>query len=75
MNSSLNASKIIIDEDVKSEISEGEAEKAVKILIEYIGEDPNRECLLETPKRVIKSFKEFYAGYDQNPEELLSKTF
>ncbi|MDA9674469.1 GTP cyclohydrolase I, partial [Alphaproteobacteria bacterium] len=75
MNSSLNASKIIIDEDVKSEISEGEAEKAVKILIEYIGEDPNREGLLETPKRVIKSFKEFYAGYDQNPEELLSKTF
>ena len=75
MNSSLNASKIIIDEDVKSEISEGEAEKAVKILIEYIGEDPNREGLLETPKRVIKSFKEFYAGYGQNPEELLSKTF
>lgn len=75
MNSSLNASKIIIDEDVKSEISEIEAEKAVKILIEYIGEDPNREGLLETPKRVIKSFKEFYAGYDQNPEELLSKTF
>jgi len=75
MNSSLNASKIIIDEDVKSEISEGEAEKAVKILIEYIGEDPNREGLLETPKRVIKSFREFYAGYDQNPEELLSKTF
>ena len=75
MNSSLNASKIIIDEDVKSEISESEAEKAVKMLIEYIGEDPNREGLLETPKRVIKSFKEFYAGYDQNPEELLSKTF
>ena len=75
MNSSLNASKIIINEDVKSEISEVEAEKAVKILIEYIGEDPNREGLLETPKRVIKSFKEFYAGYNQNPEELLSKTF
>ena len=75
MNSSLNASKIIIDEDVKSEISDSEAEKAVKVLIEYIGEDPNREGLLETPKRVIKSFKEFYAGYDQNPEELLSKTF
>ena len=75
MNSSLNASKIIIDEGVKSEVSEDEAEKAVKVLIEYIGEDPNREGLLETPKRVIKSFKEFYAGYGQNPEELLSKTF
>jgi GTP cyclohydrolase IA len=75
MNSSLNASKIIIDEDVKTEISKDEAEKAVKILIEYIGENPNREGLLETPKRVIKSFREFYAGYNQDPEELLSKTF
>ena len=59
MNSSLNASKILIDEDVKTEISQDEAEKAVKILIEYICENPNREGLLETPKRVIKSFKEF----------------
>ena len=75
MNSSLNASKILIHEDVKTEISQDEAEKAVKILIEYIGENPNREGLLETPKRVIKSFKEFYAGYHLDPEELLSKTF
>ena len=75
MNSSLNASKILIDEDVKTEISQDEAEKAIKILIEYIGENPNREGLLETPKRVIKSFKEFYAGYHLDPEELLSKTF
>ena len=75
MNSSLNASKILIDEDVKTEISQDQAEKAVKILIEYIGENPNREGLLETPKRVIKSFKEFYAGYHQDPEELLFKTF
>jgi GTP cyclohydrolase IA len=75
MNSSLNASKIIIDEDVKTEISKDEAENAVKILIEYIGENPNREGLLETPKRVIKSFEEFYAGYNKDPEELLSKTF
>ena len=75
MNSSLNASKIIIDEDVKSEISEGEAEKAVKILIEYIGEDPNREGLLETPKRVIKAFREYFGGYTQDAEQILDKTF
>ena len=50
-------------------------EKAVKTLIEYIGEDPDREGLIDTPKRVIKSFREFYSGYGQNPEELLSKTF
>ena len=73
MNSSLNASKILIDEDVKTEISKDEAENAIKILIEYIGENPNREGLLETPKRVIKSFKEFYAGYSQDPEKFLSK--
>ena len=75
MNSSLNASKILIDEDVKTEISKDEAENAIKILIEYIGENPNREGLLETPKRVINSFKEFYAGYSTDPEELLFKTF
>ncbi len=75
MNSSLNASKIILNDDIETSISSEEAEKAVKTLIQYIGEDPNREGLLETPKRVIKSFKEFYAGYDQDPEQLLSKTF
>jgi len=75
MNSSLNASKIIFDEDVKSEISEGEAEKAVKILIEYIGEDPNREGLLETPKRVVKAYEEFFSGYNKDPDEILNKTF
>ena len=75
MNSTLNASKIIINEDVKSEISQDDAENAVKVLIEYIGENPNREGLLDTPKRVIKSFREFYAGYNLDPEVLLSKTF
>ena len=75
MNSSLNASKIIIDEDVKSEISEGEAEKAVKTLIEFIGEDPNREGLLETPKRVMKAYKEYFAGYKVDPSKILDKTF
>ena len=76
MNSSINASKIIIDDsEDKIIISEEEAEEAVKTLIRYIGEDPEREGLLETPKRVIKSFNEFYAGYSQDPEIFLSKTF
>ena len=63
MNSSINASSLIIDEQEKRTITQEEAEQAIKILIEYIGEDPNREGLMETPKRVIKSFNEFYAGY------------
>ena len=52
-----------------------EAMDAVRTMIAWAGDNPDREGLLETPKRVIKSFKEFYAGYDQNPQELLSKTF
>ena len=75
MNSSLNASNIVINDEEKNIVSQSEAEKAVKTLIEYIGEDPDREGLIDTPKRVIKSFKEFYSGYGQNAEELLSKTF
>ena len=75
MNSSINASKIIINNENDKIISKAEAEEAVKTLIRYIGEDPEREGLIETPKRVIKSFNEFYAGYNQDPEIFLSKTF
>ena len=75
MNSSINASKIIIDNEDDKIVSKAEAEEAVKTLIRYIGEDPEREGLIETPKRVIKSFNEFYAGYSQDPEIFLSKTF
>ena len=75
MNSSINASNIIIDNQENKIISKAEAEEAVKTLIRYIGEDPEREGLKETPKRVIKSFNEFYAGYSQDPEIFLSKTF
>ena len=52
-----------------------EAEAAVKTLISWAGDNPNREGLLETPKRVVKSYEEFYSGYDQDPEDILSKVF
>ena len=52
-----------------------EAEAAVKTLISWAGDNPNREGLKETPKRVVKSYEEFYSGYDQDPEEILSKVF
>ena len=52
-----------------------EAEEAVKTLISWAGDNPNREGLIETPKRVVKSYEEFYSGYDQDPEEILSKVF
>tara|TARA_Y100001936_G_C15742326_1_gene491611 strand:- start:46 stop:621 length:576 start_codon:yes stop_codon:yes gene_type:complete len=52
-----------------------EAEEAVRTLISWAGDDPTREGLIETPKRVVRSYEEFYAGYTQDPEEILSKVF
>ncbi len=52
-----------------------EAMEAVKTLIAWTGDDPNREGLLETPKRVIKAYQEFFEGYTTNPDKILSKTF
>jgi GTP cyclohydrolase I len=59
----------------KTHISNKEAEQAVKTLLEWIGEDVEREGLIETPKRVIKSFAEKFAGYKTDPKTLLSKKF
>ncbi|WP_119328111.1 GTP cyclohydrolase I FolE [Cysteiniphilum halobium] len=56
-------------------ISAQQAEQAIKTLLEYIGEDPCREGLIETPKRVIKSYAEFFKGYAEDPDKILSKTF
>ena len=52
-----------------------EAEEAVRTLISWAGDDPSREGLIETPKRVVKSYQEFYGGYFQDPDEILSKFF
>ena len=60
---------------VLEKVSKDEAEKAIKVVLKYIGENPNREGLVETPKRVIKAFNEYFSGYSENPEEYLSKTF
>ena len=56
-------------------ISEERAEEAIKTIIEWIGEDPEREGLKSTPKRVIKAYKEYFQGYNQDPAKYLSKTF
>ena len=57
------------------EISDKEAEEAFIKILKYIGEDPSREGLLETPKRVRKAFKEYFSGYQEDPYKYLSKTF
>ena len=59
----------------KPEISDESAEEAIKTIIQWIGEDPNREGLLSTPKRVVKAFKEYFKGYSEDPKKFLSKTF
>ena len=60
---------------VKIKPSRNDAENAIRTLLEYAGEDPTREGLLETPKRVVKSYEEFYQGYSQDPRKYLSRTF
>ena len=55
--------------------SREEAEAAVRTLIAWAGDDPTREGLLDTPRRVTKAYKEFFAGYEEDPKAILSKTF
>ena len=58
-----------------NKVSDNEAEEALKTILTWMGENPNREGLLETPKRVVKAFKEYFAGYTQDAEQILEKTF
>jgi GTP cyclohydrolase I len=61
--------------DPKTPPTQADAEAAVRTLIEWAGDDPDREGLLETPKRVAKAYKELFAGYDVDPREYLERTF
>ena len=56
-------------------ISDVTAEEAVRTIIKWIGENPDREGLKSTPKRVIKAYKEYFQGYDDDPSHYLQKTF
>ena len=70
--------KLVKSENEKNsatKISEEEAEQAFVKIIKYIGEDPSREGLLSTPKRLVKAFKEYFKGYHEDPKKILEKTF
>ena len=70
--------KLVKDLDTKKEnkkISDKEAEEAFRTILAWIGEDPAREGLIETPKRVVKAFKEYFKGYKEDPNQVLDKTF
>lgn len=59
----------------KRPLTQQDAEAAVRTLIEWAGDDPTREGLLETPKRVAKAYRELFAGYEIDPREYLERTF
>ncbi|MDB3983072.1 GTP cyclohydrolase I FolE [Candidatus Pelagibacter sp.] len=71
--------KLIKDTESKildtNNVSDKEAEEAFRTIITWLGEDPNREGLLETPKRVMKAYKEYFSGYKVDPSKVLEKTF
>ena len=65
------------EKDLKhsEKVSEKEAEEAFAKIIRWIGEDPSREGLASTPKRLVKAFKEYFNGYNEDPKKILEKTF
>jgi len=71
--------KIVKDADKtqlnKDQVTDHQVEEAFRTILKWIGEDPSREGLLETPKRVAKAFKEYFKGYHQDPMIDLQKTF
>ena len=70
--------KLVKDTNFEKEIkkiSDKEAEEAFRTILAWIGENPGREGLLETPKRVVKAFKEYFKGYKEDPNQILDKTF
>ena len=71
--------KLVKDTDNKNldinKVSDKEAEEAIRTILSWMGEDPKREGLLETPKRVVKAFKEYFQGYNEDAKKVLNKTF
>lgn len=61
--------------DLLQKPSREEAEQAVRTLLKWAGDDPTREGLIETPKRFVKAYEEWFSGYKDDPEQVLAKTF
>ena len=65
----------LIEDAKQTKPSREEAEDAVRTLLRWAGDDPSREGLLDTPGRVVRSYEEFFSGYDADPAEILERTF
>jgi GTP cyclohydrolase I len=63
------------EKNKRKQVSDEKAEEAIRTIIQWIGEDPDREGLISTPKRVTKAFKEYFQGYNQDATKYLAKTF
>ena len=78
MRENIVLEKVILEnsgQEMNSKPSLEEAMSAVETLIKWAGDDPSREGLVDTPKRVVKAYNEFFSGYQTNPDEILSRTF
>ena len=75
MTSFMKLVKDIEKKPSKKEVTDKQAEEAFRTILSWIGENPDREGLVDTPKRVIKAFKEYFKGYSQDPLQELKKTF
>lgn len=62
-------------DDIRNDVSRAEAEAAVRTLLKWSGDDPEREGLLDTPKRVVKAYADWFSGYAIDPDEYLARTF
>ena len=68
-------SKLLKKTNIQVKVSENEAKHAIETILKWIGEDPTREGLIDTPKRVVESFKEYFSGYLEDPSQVLQRTF
>ena len=75
MNRMLKRSELVSSATGLTRPSREEAEAAVRTLIRWAGDDPDREGLVGTPDRVVRSYEEFFRGYDEDPREMLQRTF
>ncbi|GIX15993.1 MAG: GTP cyclohydrolase 1 [Rhodothalassiaceae bacterium] len=63
------------EQRIRGGVSEEEAREAVRVLLRWAGDDPDREGLRETPDRVVRAFREYFRGYDEDPVQYLKRTF
>ena len=64
-----------MSDDTRNDVSRAQAEDAVRTLLRWAGEDPRREGLLDTPKRVAKAYEDWFSGYALDPDDYLARTF